>query len=158
MKITKKTFSGIFAIALILNIHMVIGRPVTAIADHTKAVLKTKLSIDDMTKNVEFAFCKAKVPQDDLLQLNQLAQFLTDNNYAISLRGHADAIGSYLGNWKMSEARANAIKNYLVTRGVSEERIVTTAFGSTIPIANNKTSAGRKKNRRVEIRLKPIGA
>lgn len=121
------------------------------------SVVRPKITIDALTKNVEFKFCKSAVTDDDQTQLNELADFLNANKYAIALRGHADAIGTYVGNWKMSEARAVAIKNYLVKKGIAEDRIVTTAFGSTIPIADNKTSRGRQKNRRVEIRLKETG-
>ncbi|MBD1363092.1 OmpA family protein [Mucilaginibacter sp. ZT4R22] len=154
----KKAFFGVTAVVMLLQFYNAEGAPFVKPHGTHKVSKKSKLSIDGLTKNVQFAFCEASVPMIDSTQLNQLAQFLTENKYAISLRGHADAIGSYLGNWKMSEARAVAIKEYLVKKGVLEDRIVTTAFGSTIPIADNKTSNGRKKNRRVEMRLKAIGA
>jgi OOP family OmpA-OmpF porin len=63
-----------------------------------------------------------------------------------------------VGNWKTSEACANAIKVYLLNKGVLEGRIITIAFWQHNSIANNKTSNGRQKNRSVEIRLKPIEA
>jgi outer membrane protein OmpA-like peptidoglycan-associated protein len=137
----KIQFIRVFAIVALLHFQAVEAHPIRVLPIKSKMASKSKLSVANLTRNVEFAFCKANVPQIDSTQLNELAQFLTENKYAISLRGHADAIGSYLGNWKMSEARANAIKAYLVNKGVPEERIVTTAFGSTIPIADNNTSA-----------------
>ncbi|TFF33287.1 OmpA family protein [Mucilaginibacter psychrotolerans] len=148
---------SIFAIAVLSHLQVLNVYPTIINTPTAKITVENKFSIAALTKNIEFAFCKANLPSADAIQLNQLAQFLTQNRYAIALRGHADAIGSYVGNWKMSEARANGIKAYLLNKGVSEERIVTTAFGSTIPIANNKTSKGRQKNRRVEIILKQIG-
>nr|WP_294941718.1 OmpA family protein [uncultured Mucilaginibacter sp.] len=153
----KSKFTCIFAMAMTLHFQAVEARPAIINPLAAKARAEGKLSVAALTKNVEFAFCKASVPLADSIQLSQLAQFLLQNKYAVALRGHADAVGSYVGNWKMSEARANGIKAYLLGKGIAEERIITTAFGSTIPIANNKTSSGRQKNRRVEIRLKPIG-
>jgi outer membrane protein OmpA-like peptidoglycan-associated protein len=115
-----------------------------------------KLSIAKMTTNLEFDFCKALVRSNNYEQLDALAQYLNGHSYAVLLRGHADAIGSYVGNWKMSEKRADAIKDYLVSKGVSADKVITTPFGSTLPIATNKTAAGRQKNRRVEVKLKEI--
>lgn len=150
---------GVLAAMLILSAAIVEARSPVASTPPAKrlAVKKSKLSIAELTRNVEFKFCKADLPMDDLDRLNELADFMLNNKYAVSLRGHADAIGTYVGNWKMSEKRAEAVKDYLLKKGVDEERIVTTAFGSTVPIANNKTSLGRQKNRRVEFRLKEIG-
>lgn len=113
-------------------------------------------SLEDLTKNLEFDFCKADIRSGDNEQLNEVAEYIKEKKVAIALRGHADGIGSYLGNWKMSDYRANAVKSYLVNKGVPEDRIVATPFGSTIPIASNKSSSGRQKNRRVEIRLKEL--
>jgi outer membrane protein OmpA-like peptidoglycan-associated protein len=153
----KCKFTGIFAMAVLLHFQAAATRVFAIKPSVAKVAVKRKLSLASLTKNIEFAFCKAKVSSADSVQLNELAQFLIQSKYAVALRGHADAIGSYVGNWKMSEARANAIKVYLLNKGVLEDRVITTAYGSTIPIANNKTSSGRQKNRRVEIRLKPIG-
>ena len=146
---------GLLLLAIILNVITLIA--VAAPPASKRLTKRDAPNIAAITKNIEFEFCKATISDDDQQQLNELATFLSENKYAIALRGHADAIGSYVGNWKMSEARAEAIKAYLVKRGINAERIVTTAFGSTIPIANNDTSKGRRKNRRVEMRLKEIG-
>jgi len=53
----------------------------------------------------------------------------------------------------LSEKRAKAVKNYLVKRGVSADMIITEWFGQTMPVADNKTAAGRQKNRRVEMKI-----
>ncbi len=81
---------------------------------------------------------------------------MVDEKYVVSLRGHADSVGSYKPNWMLSEKRAIKVKDYLVSKGVDQSKVITIPFGSTIPIANNKTAAGRQKNRRVEIKLKGI--
>jgi len=69
----------------------------------------------------------------------------------VSVEGHTDAIGSEAYNQKLSERRANAVRDYMVARGVDAARISTRGFGKTKPVADNKTEAGRAENRRVEI-------
>lgn len=118
-----------------------------------KPVNRRSMSVEEMTKNVEFAFASDQVRSDYDDQLDQLAKLLVDSKQSLLLRGHADAIGNYIKNWKLSDRRAKTVKDYLVKKGVIADKIVTSPFGSTIPIATNKTAAGRKKNRRVEIKL-----
>ena len=71
----------------------------------------------------------------------------------IAIDGHTDDVGSEASNIKLSENRANAVKNYLVKKGVDASRITVTGHGESTPIADNKTAAGRQKNRRVELTL-----
>jgi outer membrane protein OmpA-like peptidoglycan-associated protein len=111
------------------------------------------MSVAEITKNVEFEFASAGLQPGYDDQLDQLAKLMTGSKKTLLLRGHADAIGNYIKNWKLSDKRAIAVKEYLVAKGVAADRIVTSPFGSTIPIASNKTAAGRKKNRRIEIRM-----
>jgi outer membrane protein OmpA-like peptidoglycan-associated protein len=115
------------------------------------------ISLADLTKNLEYDFNKPSVRDAYYKKLDQLAEAVINDNYAVSLKGHADGIGAYKYNWVLSDKRAISVKDYLVTKGVKSERIVTTPFGSTVPIATNKTAAGRQKNRRVEIELKKMG-
>ncbi|WP_158799989.1 OmpA family protein [Pedobacter sp. L105] len=109
-----------------------------------------------LTKNLEYGSDKAAIRSNYYSNLDKLAETIKQDDYAVSLRGHADSIGRYKYNWVLSDNRAISVKKYLVSKGVKEDRIVTTPFGSTIPIASNKTEAGRQKNRRVEIELKKI--
>jgi outer membrane protein OmpA-like peptidoglycan-associated protein len=116
---------------------------------------KTAL-LAEVTRNLEYDFSKASVRAAYYNNLNKLAKVVIDDDYVVSLRGHADSIGSYKPNWVLSEKRAVAVKDYLISKGVKKDRIVAIPFGSTIPIATNKTAEGRQKNRRVEIKLKEI--
>lgn len=119
--------------------------------------MKTSSAIlAELTKNLEYDFAKQAVRDAYFKKLDLLAKAVIDDNYAVSLKGHADGIGAYKYNWVLSDKRAISVKNYLVSKGVKENRIITTPFGSTVPIATNKTAAGRQKNRRVEIGLKQI--
>ena len=72
---------------------------------------------------------------------------------SITVEGHTDSIGSAEANQDISEKRANAVKEYLVSKGIDGSRIQTKCYGKTKPIATNKTREGRAKNRRIEIRF-----
>ena len=67
--------------------------------------------------------------------------------------GHADAIGTDAYNQKLSVARSEAVKAYLVSKGVEKNRIYTEGKGESSPVADNKTNEGRAKNRRVEVEV-----
>ncbi|RZK21666.1 MAG: OmpA family protein [Pedobacter sp.] len=113
-------------------------------------------ALSELTKNLEYDFDKPAVRAAYYKKLDELADAVKSENYVVSLRGHADGIGAYKYNWVLSDKRAVSVKDYLVSKGVKTDRVVTTPFGSTIPIASNKTESGRQKNRRVEISLKKI--
>lgn len=66
----------------------------------------------------------------------------------IEINGHTDNIGKEADNQKLSEKRAEAIVDYLVSKGIEKRRLSAAGFGSTQPIASNETEEGRKKNRR----------
>ena len=67
--------------------------------------------------------------------------------------GHTDAIGTVAYNQKLSVRRANAVKNYLVSKGIEANRVYVEGKGKSQPVADNKTKEGRAKNRRVEIEV-----
>ncbi|MDB5120878.1 MAG: OmpA family protein [Sphingobacteriales bacterium] len=104
-------------------------------------------------ENVQFNFDKSSLKRESLGELDQVAETLIENKQGISLGGHADATGEYVYNWHLSKRRADAVKKYLVSKGVDSTRISATEFGDTKPIASNETEEGRQKNRRVEMKL-----
>ena len=71
----------------------------------------------------------------------------------IEVQAHTDYKGSGEANLKLSEQRALSVKNYLVSQGVSEKRLIAKGYGESQPIADNKTEEGRAKNRRVELKV-----
>jgi OOP family OmpA-OmpF porin len=73
-------------------------------------------------------------------------------NAKFSVEGHTDSDGSNAYNQKLSEDRANAVKNALVSKGVKADNLTTVGFGETKPVATNKTKAGKAKNRRTEVK------
>ena len=78
-----------------------------------------------------------------------------NNNPDIQIYGHTDNTGSDAINNPLSEKRAQAVYNFLQTKGVSGKRMVSQGFGSTQPVADNSTVAGRAQNRRVEVYILP---
>src|SRR6185436_5051425 len=70
----------------------------------------------------------------------------------LEIQGHTDNVGAADGNRRLSDARAAAVKQYLVSNfGVAGDRLTTTGLGDTQPVADNATDAGRSLNRRVEL-------
>jgi OOP family OmpA-OmpF porin len=70
--------------------------------------------------------------------------------------GHTDSVGTDAYNQKLSERRANSVKEYMVSKGVPAAKITTLGKGETQPVATNKTKEGRAKNRRVDIEFKGV--
>ena len=83
--------------------------------------------------------------------LDGVAQILKQNDYPISVEGHTDNAGTKQANEKLSRERAEMVKKYLVDKGVSEERIITVAYGEDMPVDTNKNAKGRANNRRVDV-------
>jgi outer membrane protein OmpA-like peptidoglycan-associated protein len=73
----------------------------------------------------------------------------------ILVKGHTDSTGSEKYNQELSERRATSVRNYLIDRTVSPQRITAIGFGKTMPVASNDTAEGRQQNRRVEVEIKP---
>jgi len=74
----------------------------------------------------------------------------------IEIAGHTDNVGGADFNRQLSQRRASAVAQYLMSKGVSEQRIITAAGGEDHPIASNSTDQGRAANRRVEVTLAPL--
>src|SRR5690606_11347460 len=74
-----------------------------------------------------------------------------DDSKKIVVEGHTDSVGTEQNNLKLSQARADTVRTFLVSRGIKPERISAVGKGESQPIADNKTPEGRANNRRVEI-------
>ncbi|MEM6964447.1 MAG: OmpA family protein [Bacteroidota bacterium] len=104
--------------------------------------------------NLEFETDKAVIRNTSLGALTELANLLISHpEWKLSIAGHTDNIGSPESNMILSQQRAEAVKNYLLKKGITEDRFIITWFGQTQPIADNDTEAGRQKNRRVEMEI-----
>ncbi len=104
--------------------------------------------------DVLFDFDKSNVKPEAAAILDRLVAFMNENkDKKATLSGHTDSIGSDAYNQKLSERRVNAVRDYVVKKGVAAGRISGQGFGESKPIADNKTKEGRAKNRRVEIKV-----
>lgn len=120
-----------------------------------KAVEKIQKAIDLAFDNLEFETKKDLIRVSSYPALNNLVNNLKDKgNYTLSLVGHTDNVGNPQENLTLSINRAEAVKKYLVNKGIDPKFIITEGKGDTMPIADNKTAAGRQKNRRVEMKAK----
>jgi len=106
--------------------------------------------MNDASQNLEFESGKSTLKKVSYPYLHRVADVLMRKGLQIKLNGYTDNIGSDVANLKLSKARAESVKHYLMENGVHEDRIETEGLGNAAPIASNKTAAGRKKNRRVE--------
>lgn len=88
--------------------------------------------------------------------VDRLATFLQDNaKYKLKIEGHTDSEGTATFNLRTSRARAQAVADALISRGVNAQRIAVTGYGESRPLASNETEAGRRQNRRVEVIVNP---
>ena len=107
-----------------------------------------------MAADAHFDFDKSVLKPEGKAKLDDLVSKLKTVNLEVIIAiGHTDSIGSNAYNQKLSVRRANAVKAYLVSKGIEANRIYTEGKGETQPVASNKTKEGRAKNRRVEIEV-----
>jgi OOP family OmpA-OmpF porin len=101
-----------------------------------------------------FDFDKFTLKPAGKAKLEDLVSKLSGTDIEVVLAtGHTDSVGSASYNQKLSVRRANAVKAFLVSKGIPADRIFTEGKGESKPVASNKTSEGRAKNRRVEVEV-----
>lgn len=107
-----------------------------------------------LDNSVLFEVGKSELLPNARQRLKQVAEVLQmQEDRSIVIEGHTDSQGSNSLNERLSEQRAQSVKDYLVSRGVDSSRVRTVGFGEDRPIATNRTAEGRAMNRRVEIVL-----
>ncbi len=132
------------------------GCPEVKVAPKPVEVITTeaKAKLDAYAKTIYFNSGKSTFKNGVRPKLDAIYEIMKEYpNANFSIDGHTDSQGSASLNKKLSERRAAAVKDYLIAKGLSSARLSSYGFGEDYPIATNKTSAGRAKNRRVEIRL-----
>ena len=101
-----------------------------------------------------FDFDKAVLKPEGKAKLDDLIGKIKGINLEVIIAvGHTDSVGSDEYNQKLSVRRSEAVKAYLVSKGIEKNRVYTEGKGEKQPIASNKTAEGRAKNRRVEIEV-----
>ncbi len=105
------------------------------------------------TSDILFDSGKATLKPSSFTILDELGNGLKQNNTQIIIIGHTDSDGSEDANQKLSEQRAESVKNYLTSKyNISSSRIMTTGKGESDPVSSNNTEDGKKQNRRVEFK------
>lgn len=111
-------------------------------------------ALNDYAKTILFDTGKSSIKEQSAGVLNDIVGILKEyTNAKFTIDGHTDSVGSSKLNQKLSETRAAAVKDYLITNGIDASRLSSKGYGESKPIDSNKTRAGRRNNRRVEINL-----
>lgn len=120
------------------------------IAFQGKLITGQKLTL----KNIFFETSKANLLSASNNELDALAKALKNEPLvSLNIFGYTDSTGNEMSNIELSTKRAEAVRNYLVRKGIALKRFSCKGFGSANPVADNKTEEGRKCNRRVEIQV-----
>ncbi len=118
------------------------------------SLIKVKVGKKVVLNNILFETGKSILTRSSYVELDHLLGLMKENpNMKIEISGHTDITGSVAINLKLSGDRAKAVVEYLVQKGIDPSRLKSKGYGSSEPIANNATSQGRAKNRRVEFKI-----
>ncbi len=113
-----------------------------------------KKTVDEIYNNLSYQSGKALIDESSKDDLDKLAEIMeNDPKLQLIIEGYTDNEGEASYNLLLSRDRADAVKQYLMGKGISEDRLRAEGYGEILPIAPNDTEAGRAKNRRVELRL-----
>lgn len=113
-----------------------------------------KKRLEFAARGINFESGKAIITPTSFAMLDEVVSILNEYvDYNLKMGGHTDAVGRDDANLTLSQARVDAVKAYLASKGIASTRIVATGFGKTKPVASNANAVGRAKNRRVELEL-----
>lgn len=105
-------------------------------------------------KNVFFDTGLATLKPESYQALNELVDILKlKPAMIIEIEGHTDNTGTKEINQKLSQNRAESVRNYLIKKGIAASRVTAAGYGDTIPVADNSTDEGKAKNRRTEVKI-----
>jgi outer membrane protein OmpA-like peptidoglycan-associated protein len=112
-------------------------------------------NLNDYAQTILFDYSKSLFKQETYSVLQAITNILKDypeSNFVIE--GHTDNLGSHITNDRLSKARANAVRDYLISNGIDSARLTAIGYGERRPKFSNATKGGRDQNRRVEVKLK----
>ncbi len=133
--------------------------PLPAVEDQTTAIVPTVAEDPVVIKPVVppyiyFEFDRSELSAEAQAKLDDFAQAMNENELGMSIDGHTDWIAPEQYNMSLSVRRAEAVSNYLVSKGLDAQRMTLMGYGETRPISSNNTANGRALNRRVEIQIR----
>lgn len=110
--------------------------------------------LNDYARTILFDTGKSSIKAESTSVMVDIIQILNEYpNAKFTVEGHTDSVGSESLNQKLSESRANSVRDFLIDKGIGSDRLTAIGYGEAKPIATNNTRAGRAQNRRVEINL-----
>ncbi|MCC6256717.1 MAG: OmpA family protein, partial [Chitinophagaceae bacterium] len=105
-------------------------------------------------EDCNFETGKADLEPESYAVLDELVSYLNrKDDERIEIGGHTDNVGSKASNLKLSEDRANTVRDYLISKGIDPSRLEAKGYGMSVPIDDNKTESGRAANRRTEVKI-----
>ena len=105
-------------------------------------------------EDCNFETGKADLEEDSYKVLDELVAYLNrKDDERIELGGHTDNVGTAKSNLILSEARANTVRTYLISKGIDPNRVTAKGYGFSVPVETNKTEEGRAHNRRTEVKI-----
>lgn len=123
--------------------------------NRTVYMRKLQAGVSSVLRNIYFDYDKATFKTESFNELNKLERMMRQNtNLRVEISGHTDNFGSAAYNMKLSQKRAQAVKDFLVSKGIDPRRVTVRGYGETRPLASNDDEKeGRELNRRVEFKV-----
>lgn len=113
-----------------------------------------RINLQTLTAAIYFDYDASRADQSSLRQLNRVVDAMQKcTRLQLQVGGHADSDGSANYNYKLSERRAKAVLEYIMGKGISDQRLKYNAYGEKYPMAENTTEEGKQRNRRAEIKV-----
>jgi outer membrane protein OmpA-like peptidoglycan-associated protein/opacity protein-like surface antigen len=132
--------------------------PATGSIRNDITMLQTAPGVSVTLRSIHFDFNQTVPNAVSVPELGQIVQWLNDNpEVKVEVAGHTDDRGNAEVNRYISELRAKAVCDYLISKGIAAGRLSHVGYGLSKPIADNATDAGRAQNRRVELTIKSVG-
>jgi outer membrane protein OmpA-like peptidoglycan-associated protein len=139
------------------NVKVSLGRATEESQTVTRKVQLRKVAVGEVSalRHVFFDFAKASLQEASFDELNMMLTMMKQNqSMQVEIGGHTDDVGSDTSNKKLSQQRADAVKSYLTSSGISSRRIKSVGYGEERPlVSNDDETGGREINRRVEFKV-----
>ncbi len=111
-------------------------------------------------QKILFEYNKADIKKDDTTALDSVVKILKECKFnekeILEIGGHTDSIGNAPYNQKLSQQRANSVKDYIIKQGIDKSKLITHGYGEKKPMVSNMLKSGRAKNRRIEFKIKEV--
>jgi OOP family OmpA-OmpF porin len=149
-----QVISDVYGVRIVNNNLMIKKEHQPVLQNSMADELQNTLNMLVLDHRIEFATASALLTEPSKLILSEIAGLIKEHSVtSIEIIGHTDNLGKIDRNLLLSQKRAEAVKHYLIGQGVEASLLVALGRGSSEPVADNATSIGRRKNRRVEFKI-----